>query len=98
MNSNFNSNSNNHQLSLQAMSEIFHLPRIFETDNLLADNSELLVYIKTPKGIHQVIKVDKSYVDKSTRDFADLNYHPFRLTKIVKVPDGSIKLFFAEKS
>lgn len=98
MNSNFNSISNNHQLSLQTMSEIFHLPRVFELDNLLADNSELLVYIKTPKGIQQVIKVDKSYVDKSTRDFADLDYHPFRLTKIVHVPDGSVKLFFAEKS
>lgn len=94
---NFN-NSTNPQSSIFPVGEIFRLPRIFETDNLLADNSELLVYIKTPKGIQQVIKVDKSYVDKSTRDFADLNYHPFRLNKIVHISDGSIKLFFAEKS
>lgn len=98
MNSNFNSSTSNNSKSLFPMSEIFHLPRIFELDNLLADNSELLVYIKTPKGIHQVIKVDKSYVDKSTRDFADLDYHPFRLNKIVHLSDGSVKLFFAEKS
>jgi len=84
--------------SLFPISEIFHLPRIFDTDNLLADNSELLVYIKTPKGIHQVIQVSQNYTQKSARDFANLDYHPFRLTKIVKVPDGSVKLFFAEKS
>lgn len=80
------------------MSEIFHLPRVFELDNLLSDNSELLVYIKTPKGIHQVIKVSQNYTQKFNRDFADLNYHPFRLTKIVHLSDGSVKLFFAEKS
>lgn len=80
------------------MGEIFRLPRIFETDNLLADNSELLVYIKTPKGIHQVIRVDQNYVKKFKHSFSNSDYHPFRLNKIVQIPDGSIKLFFAEKS
>jgi hypothetical protein len=84
--------------SMQAISEIFQLPRVFELDNLLAYNSELLVYIKTPKGIHQVIRVDQHFTNKFNHDFANLDYHPFRLTKIVKVPDGSVKLFFAEKS
>lgn len=80
------------------MNEIFHLPRIFDTDNLLADNSELLVYIKTPKGIHQVIRVDQNYADKIKSNFSNFSDPNFRLTKIVQVPDGSIKLFFAEKS
>lgn len=84
--------------SMQAMSEIFQLPRVFELDNRLADNSELLVYIKTPKGIHQVIGVSQNYAHNHKSDFSTFDYHPFRLTKIVKVPDGSVKLFFAEKS